>query len=132
MSLDQLVSKTITSKVVKNVPVYVPPEYGIDRNDIGELVQVFNASNRRAKLAEVIRKYISENNPTRKNYDGIISISEIVEVDGQFFTDLTFDSDKAGLTALYIYKAEDLQLVFVSNLKGAGGIQHVVLTYLPS
>lgn len=132
MSLDNLVAKTISSRCIKEVTLFLPPEYEIDHETWRELIQSFNHTTRPAKLAAMIEKYIRElKNIDRRDYSGIISVSEIVEKDGRFVTNLTFEGDKAGLAALFIYTAEDLQLALISEPHGVGGIKNVVLTYIP-
>jgi hypothetical protein len=133
MSLDHLLQKTQnTRKTEEKVPLFLPPEYTIDMEKWRELIQAFNRTDRKTKVADVIQQYIREKNPDRKNLDGLISIGEIVEENGSFYTDLSFENDKPGLTALVIFKAEDLQLVPVTSTNGDGGIRHVVMTYIPS
>lgn len=133
MSLDQLLNITKnTHKTVRDVPLFFPPEYEIELDKWRELIQFFNRTDRKTKVAEMIQQYIRQQNPDKKELGGLISIGEIVEKDGRFYTDLSFENDKAGLTALVIFKAEDLQLVPVTSTNGDGGIRHVVMTYIPS
>lgn len=131
MSLDNLVSKTISSRTIQGVALILPPEYEIDHETWDELIQDFNGTRRPCKLAGVIQKFISELNTSRKDFDGVISIGPIVKKDGRYVTDLTFENNRVGLTALYIYTAEDLQLALISEHRGSGGIRHVVMTYIP-
>jgi hypothetical protein len=132
MSLDGLLQKTKKSrKVEENVCIFLPPEYEITLEQWRILIDEFNRTPRKAKVADAIMQYIRQNNPDRKDLNDLISIGEIVEKDGLFYTDLSFDNDKPGLTAMVIFKSEDLKLVPISAVKGEGGIRHVSLTYIP-
>jgi hypothetical protein len=132
MSLDSILQKTSKSRqVVENVPLFLPPEYSIDMEQWRDMIKLFNRIGRPTKVADVIQQYIREKNPGNKDLGGLISIDEIVEKDDRFYTNLSFETNKPGLTALVIYKAEDLQLVPVSSPRGDGGIRHVVMTYIP-
>lgn len=131
MSLDGLVEKTIRSRVLKEVELFLPPEYEISGEEWKEKIEIYNLSNRPVKLAGVIAGFIQRLNPTAK-MESIFSIGKITEKNGRYVTDMSFENDKAGLTCLYIYTAEELRLVPVcTDPKGNNGINNVVLTYVP-
>lgn len=132
MSLDQVLQQTRSNKVTqRDIPLFLPPEYEIDLDGWRELIQTFNATDRRVKIAEVIKQYLRNKYPDKKDFDSVLSISEIVEKEGRFYTDLSFESDKPGLHTLVVFKSEDLQLAPITEFKGKSGIRHVVMTYVP-
>lgn len=133
MSLDQFLKTTKVDihKTEKNVPIFLPPEYEITLNDWRDLIQVYNRTNRKTKLADYLKQYIRQLNPDYKDFDDLLSVEEIVEDNGIFRANLKFKNNKAGLTALVIYRAENLRLVPVTSPDGVDGIRHVVLTYIP-
>ena len=132
MSLDKLVSKTIESRDVVDVPLFLPPEYELDHDTWKTLIQEFNSKSQRpVRLASAIRQYVRQNNP-QADFDNLFRIGDIVERDGMFYTSIHFVNNKAGLTVLYIFKAEDLQLVPVIPQDGSvKSIRHVSMTYVP-
>ncbi len=132
MSLDRLLNQTRKShRVEENVPLFLPPEYELTLDKWRELIKFFNLSTRKAKVAEAIIQYIRQNNPKHQDFSNLISISDIVEKDGRFYTDLSFQNEKPGLTAYVIFKSENLQLVPVVDSNGKGIIAHVTMTYIP-
>lgn len=132
MSLDRLLNATKKShRVEENVPLFLPPEYDLTLDQWRELIRYFNLSTRKAKVADAIVQYIRQNNPQHHDFKDLVSISEITEKDDRFYTNLSFQNEKPGLTAYVIFKSENLQLVPVVDSNGKGIIAHVVMTYIP-
>lgn len=133
MSLDRLVRKTTRSRVRDEAELYLPPEYEIDLEGWKKLVLDFNKTTRPVRLAGIVMQFVRDRNPDKTDFSQLVAIDEIVERDGNFFTKLSFENDRGGLTALVAYEAEKLRLVPVClDLKGENGISHISLTYTPS
>lgn len=133
MSLDALLKQSSAAKKTgvteKDIELFLPPEYEIGLDQWRELIQFYNRTARQTKVADVVQLYIRDRNPGQPTID-LFTIDEIVEREGRFYTNATFIKTKTGLTAFYIYKAENLKLVPISSPKGEDGIKHVVLTYV--
>lgn len=132
MSLDRLVQKTIRSRVQKEAALYLPPEYEIDLDQWRLLVERFNNGFKQAKVASPIVNYLKTLVKEKEDWSHLVEVGEITEKDGQFVTDLTFEGDKGGHAALYVFSVEGLRLVpIVPNGDGNNGITHLSLTYIP-
>lgn len=133
MGLNSILKRKEKPKVhsVKNIPLFLPPEYSLDLATWREYIRAFNATEKQTRLGSYFVKYIQDREPTKKNFDNLVSISEIVEVDGNFYTTVHFENDRAGLTALVLFKAEKL-IVAPICLSKETHISHVSITYPPS
>lgn len=134
MSLDRLSEKVIKSKTVKEVEVFFPPEYNLSPEAWGEMIQVYNKGRRPAALAAVLTTIVKEHDKSKTDFSKIISVSEIYEKDGKYVTDITFESGKAGLAALYVFTIEEMKpvLVCLNPTDKNAFIERVVLSYVPN
>lgn len=132
MSLDRLVQKTIRSRVQKATALFLPPEYEIDKDEWVKLVEAFNKGPREARVASAILSYLKTLAKEKTDWSKLVTVGEIVQKDGQFVCDLSFENDKGGHAALYVFSVEGLRLVpIVPGGDMANGISHVSLTYIP-
>lgn len=133
MSLDQLVKRSSPSKAglqQADNELFLPPEYNLTIEQWRELFEIYNRTNRPVKVADTIQHYIREHNPGVET-NNLFSIDKIVEREGRFFANATFLKTKPALTALYIYKAENVKLVPIIPANTIQQIAHVALTYVP-
>ncbi|BAQ02723.2 hypothetical protein [Ralstonia phage RSL2] len=84
-------------------------------------------------MAYALQQYIREKNPGKTDFGQCIKAGKIVEDDGAFTCECTFEDDKAGLTALYLSTLAGISLVPILGDKIGlePGIAYVVLSYIP-
>lgn len=133
MSLDRLVQKTIRSRTTQVVDIFLPPEYETTIDEWRKHFAAFNEGRRPARLAYALQQYIREKNPDKTDFSQAIKAGNIVEDDGAFTCECTFEDDKAGLTALYMSTLSGISLIPILGDKIGlePGIAYVVLSYVP-
>lgn len=135
MSLDQLLNQTkkadTTSLFVKDIELYLPPEYMLGLDQWRALFATYNRTGLLTKTALAIEKYILEHNPNVLTKD-LFTVTEVEERNECFYVNAAFKKSKAALTALYIYNAEEqVRLLPIVPINGNGQIAHIVLSYVP-
>lgn len=116
--------------VQKDIELFLPPEYDLDLDTWRAYIQQFNTTERQARLSLFFIQFIQDREPTKKNFDNIISISEILEIENRFYTNVYFENDRAGLTAMLLFKAENLILAPICKNKEEF-ISHISMMYRP-
>lgn len=134
MSLNDLRRRQTPKKshVRKDVAIMLPPEYDFSPEEWSAFIHSYNLTDRPVRLATMFIHFIRSREPEHKDFDTLLTVGEITEKDNQYYVDLFFESNRAGLTALILFEAEPVSLVPVCNPKNNLGITHLSLVYTPT
>lgn len=135
MTTDRIEHKVIRSRVMETVELHLSPLYGVSIERWRELLDRYNDSKREVLPALAIYRYLVDMQSVGYfDYNDIlVEMGEVIEVDGRFFADFTFNNTKPSLALLYLANAIE-KIGFAPIIRQPNNedeITHISITFLP-